>query len=197
MFKLVSYYNKDLSLIYEEKSKFRAAWVDHVVYTRDGILGIMNRTGEVVAVSSRLLKNQDDIGNLFRPYYSQSDVDNLVILLKEHIAIAATIAEAAFIGESTSDLEVQWRANGEEIVNQFIAMNSYWAQSPLLSMWDEHLTLTLDEIKFRVEKNWTSDILTFDRIINHIYQLSDLLVNGIVVQSPLKFCRIDSEPKNG
>lgn len=184
-------------MVYEQRIKFMKAWADHVVYTRDVIIAILSSSTEVNDASARLLTNQDDIGDLFRPYYPSEDVNQLVTLLKEHITVAATIVQFAATGQITTGLETQWRTNGNNIVNQLIAINPLLEKSALRTMWQDHLTLTLEEVKFRINKNWTSDILTFDKILSHMYRLSDLLADSIAEQHPLKFCTITSEPTHG
>lgn len=145
--------------------------------------------GEDLAASvDRLTKNQDDIGNLLRPFYPSDKVDAIVMLLKDHINQAAAIVTAAKTGQDTALLVQQWRANCDAILQALIELNPEWAQTNLASLWNQHLNLTLDEVDFRQSKNWTSDMLNFDRILGNIEEIADILADGIIKQFPLKFC---------
>src|SRR5678810_1217360 len=64
-------------------------WEDHIVWTRNVILNIMDDLPGTDQAVARLLSNQDDIGNAVKPFYGEAGGKELTRLLKEHITTAA------------------------------------------------------------------------------------------------------------
>ncbi|HEY6757058.1 MAG TPA: hypothetical protein VI037_06675 [Nitrososphaera sp.] len=52
--------------------------------------------------AERLLKNQEDIGNAIKPFYTEQAGNQLTSQLKDHITIAVNLREAAKAGNSTA-----------------------------------------------------------------------------------------------
>lgn len=192
MFKVTTYYIPDINCIQQYTSDSTKVWADHVFYTRNYLISVLSNIEDVGEISSRLLQNQEDIGNLLRPYYDSATVDHLVELLKSHVTILVDIIAASLAQQPTEELVTNWRTNCEQIVKQLEEMNSYWEQSPLESLWSMHLTLTLNEVQYRLIKNWSSDIMNFDKITENIYAISDCIVKGVVMQNKIKFCTLSN-----
>lgn len=188
MYKVTTYYDIQPDKIYRYKALSIRYWYDHVIYTRNAIISLMANGDDINDVATRLIKNQDDIGKLFRDFYPSDKVDNLVFLLKEHIEQASAIIKAIMEDQDISDLVTQWENNCQMILDQLIEFNPYLKQSNLSTLWNEHLALTINEIKFRQNKNWSSDMLNFDKILDNISEISTILANGVVDQFPLYFC---------
>ena len=79
----------------ELRSAMHKLWEDHVVWTRNVILNIIDGLPGTEQAVARLLKNQDDIGNAIKPFYGNAAGEQLTRLLKEHITIAADLLTAA------------------------------------------------------------------------------------------------------
>jgi len=69
----------------------RRLWADHVIWTRDYVVAAIAGTEDADAIATRLLKNQDDIGNAIVPIYGQDAGAELTRLLREHITIAVDL----------------------------------------------------------------------------------------------------------
>src|SRR5438309_1072643 len=69
----------------ELRTAMRKLWEDHITYTRNAIISLLGSLPDVDAVSARLMKNQEDIGNAVKPYYGNDAGTKLTGLLKEHI----------------------------------------------------------------------------------------------------------------
>lgn len=83
------------------KLALRDLWVDHIVYTRNYIIGFAAGLPDTNIVAQRLLKNQEDIGNVIKPFYSNEAGNKLTSLLKGHILDAGEILKAAKAGNTT------------------------------------------------------------------------------------------------
>jgi len=82
------------------ENEFRKLWMDHVLWTSNYITSATTAGSEdQKQVLARLLKNQEDIGNVVKPIYGEKAGNKLTDLLKEHIVIAGKIVDAAKTGK--------------------------------------------------------------------------------------------------
>ena len=77
-------------------------WEDHIVWTRNVILNIMDDLPGTEQAVNRLLSNQDDIGNAVKPFYGEAGGKELTRLLREHITTAADLLKAAKTGNNSA-----------------------------------------------------------------------------------------------
>src|SRR5205814_384537 len=79
----------------ELKTAMRKLWEDHITWTRNVILCIVDSLPGTDQAVKRLLQNQVDIGNAIKPYYGADAGKKLTDLLTPHITIAAEVVKAA------------------------------------------------------------------------------------------------------
>jgi hypothetical protein len=70
-------------------------WEDHITNKRNVIISALAGLPDQQAVTERLLRNQDDIGNAVKPFCGDAGGAQLTQLLRTHIARAAEIITAA------------------------------------------------------------------------------------------------------
>lgn len=75
--------------------RMRELWTDHITYTRSFIVSASAGLADTSEVSQRLLRNQDEIGDTFKPYYGDETGTQLASLLRSHIQHAAKALAAA------------------------------------------------------------------------------------------------------
>jgi hypothetical protein len=166
----------------------RKLWADHVIWTRDYIIAATTAHPSAQAVSTRLLKNQEDIGNAIVPYYGSAAGAKLTDLLKQHILIAVDLVTAAKAGDNAkqADADRRWHDNAADIATFLSGANPNWPRQTLLDMLNEHLTLTTQEAVARLQQRWGDDVTTFDRIFAQAMMMADALSDGIAKQFPTK-----------
>ena len=171
------------------REAMRKLWADHVVYTRNYIVAAVANDPGASAVAARLLRNQDDIGNAIAPYYGGAAGTRLTSLLKDHINIAVELVSAAKAGDNAkvTDADRRWHQNAGDIATFLSGANPNWPRETLRMMLDEHLRLTTEEAKARIEKRWTDDVATFDKIFDQAMHMADALSAGIIKQFPNRF----------
>jgi hypothetical protein len=171
------------------KTGMRKLWSDHVVWTRNYIIAAVAGDPSTSAVATRLLRNQEDIGNAIVPYYGSDAGAKLTGLLKDHINIAVDLVGAAKAGDNAkkTDADRRWHANAADIATFLSGANPNWSRDALLSMLNEHLALTTEEATARLQKRWSDDVMTFDKIYDQAMHMADALSNGIIKQYPAKF----------
>jgi hypothetical protein len=171
------------------RQDMRKLWTDHTVWTRDYIIASVDGKPDAQAAATRLLKNQDDIGNAVAAYYGKDAGDKLTALLKQHINIAVDLINAAKVNDQVkfNDANAKWKANGQEIADFLASANPNWPQATMRDMMAKHLATTTDEVTARLNKKYDDDVRAYDAVYDHILMMSDALSDGIIKQFPDKF----------
>jgi len=164
-------------------------WEDHIVWTRNVILNIMDDLPGTVQAVSRLLQNQDDIGNAVKPFYGDAGGKELTRLLREHITVAADLLKAAKAGNNSAfdASNKKWIANADEISGFLSKANPNWKLEDMKKMMHDHLTLTTEEAVARLKKDYVADVKAYDKVHDEILLMADMLTDGIIKQFPAKF----------
>jgi hypothetical protein len=164
-------------------------WEDHIVWTRNVILNIMDDLPGTEQAVNRLLSNQDDIGNAVKPFYGDAGGKELTRLLKEHITTAADLLKAAKTGNNSAfdAANKKWSANADEISGFLNKANPNWKLNDMKKMMHDHLTLTTDEAVARLKKDYAADVKAYDKVHDEILMMADMLTDGIIKQFPGKF----------
>ena len=164
-------------------------WEDHIVWTRNVILNIMDDLPGTEQAVNRLLSNQDDIGNAVKPFYGDAGGKELTRLLREHITTAADLLKAAKTGNNSAfdAANKKWSANADEISDFLSKANPNWKLNDMKKMMHDHLTLTTDEAVARLKKDYAADVKAYDKVHDEILMMADMLTDGIIKQFPGKF----------
>ncbi len=168
----------------------RKLWEDHVTWTRVYIISAVDGLNDTSAAATRLLKNQDDIGNAIKPYYGNDAGNQLTTLLKTHITTAVALIAAAKAGNTTAfeAANTSWYANANDIATFLSNANpNNWPKSVVLAMMYSHLNLTTIEVVKRLTHDYPGDVVAYDNVVNEILMMSDALSNGIIQQFPNQF----------
>lgn len=167
----------------------RRVWIDHMIWTRAYVVSALAGLKDQDKVLSRLLKNQEDIGNVIKPYYGEEAGNKLTALLKEHILIAGKVVDATKKNKQ-ADLKkynAEWYKNADDIAKFLSSANPNWTEQELKDLMNKHLELLTEMVQARVKKDWDADIAAFDRGEDHIITLADALTEGIIKQFPNQF----------
>jgi hypothetical protein len=171
------------------KVDMQKAWIDHTIWTRSYIVSAISNRYDQPYVLDRLLQNQQDIGNLIKPYYGEAAGNKLAGLLKEHILIAGKIVEAAKANkqDDVKKLETDWHRNADDIAKFLSDANPNWAFKELQDMLYAHLQLITEIVLSCLKGDWKADIAATDKNEVHMIHLANILTEGIVRQFPEKF----------
>jgi len=168
----------------------RKLWEDHVTWTRLYIVNALADLPSKGLTAQRLLQNQTDIGKAVASFYGEAAGEKLAGLLKEHILTAASLIEAAKLGDTAKKDEAskQWYVNADAIASFLSAANpESWPLAEMKSMMRDHLDLTTAQVVAGLTKNWAADIAAYDDVHGQILKMADMLSDGIVRQFPGKF----------
>lgn len=181
--------NQNISKSEQLRMAMHKLWEDHIVWTRNVILNIMDDLPGTDQAVNRLLQNQDDIGNAVKPFYGEAGGKELTRLLREHITIAADLLKAAKTGNNSAfdATNKKWFTNADEISNFLCKANPNWKLNDMKKMMNDHLTLTTEEAVARLKKDYVADVKAYDKVHVEILMMADMLTDGIIKQFPGKF----------
>jgi hypothetical protein len=174
----------------EFKNEFRRLWIDHVLWTSNYITSATTAGAEdQMQVLTRLLKNQEDIGNAIKPVYGEQAGNKLIDLRKEHIVIAGKIVDAAKNGKENlvNQLNKEWYRNADDIVAFLSGANPHLKKEDLKKSFYMHLELVTNDLTASLKKDWEARIVSIDEGVTHMILMSDTISSGVVKQFPEKF----------
>lgn len=173
------------------KTDMHKLWEDHIVWTRNVILCIVDDLPGTDQAVKRLLQNQVDIGNAIKPYYGEEAGKKLTSLLTPHITIAAEVVKAAKAGNTAAldEANKRWYANADEISEFLSKANPAWPLNDMKIMMHDHLKFTTEEAVQRIKKDYDADVIAYDKVHHEILKMSEMLSDGIVKQFPGKFTK--------
>lgn len=171
------------------KGDMQKVWINHTIWTRSYLVSALSSLYDEKDVLDRLLRNQQDIGNMIKPYYGEAAGNKLADLMREHILIAGKIVAAAKAGNQAEGkkLEKDWHGNADDIAEFLSAANPNWQFKVLQEMLYTHLQLITEIVLDRIKGDWKGDIAATDKNEIHMLHFADILTEGIVKQFPEKF----------
>nr|WP_233516812.1 glycosyltransferase [Paenibacillus curdlanolyticus] len=167
----------------------RRLWIDHAEWTKYYIISAIAGLEDQEQVLARLLRNQQDIGNAFKPYYGEAAGNKLATLLQEHILLAGKVLAAAKAGNQAelAAANKEWYRNADDIARFWSSINPNWPENQLKDILYKHLELITEIVGARLKKDWAADILATDKGEDHLIMLADVLSAGIMKQFPKAF----------
>jgi len=171
------------------KSDMDRGWIDHTIWTRSYIVSAISNRPDQQYVLNRLLRNQQDIGNVFKPYYGEAVGNKLAELLREHILIAGKIVAAAKAGNQSDvkKFDTDWHRNADDIAKFLSEANPNWTFKELQDMLYTHLELITEIVMSCLRGDWQADIDATDKNETHMLHFANILTEGIIKQFPEKF----------
>lgn len=169
------------------RSGMRKLWEDHITWTRVYIISAIADLPDQTAAATRLLKNQEDIGDAIKPFYGNAAGAKLTDLLKVHILTAVDIIAALKAGnnEEAQSAIKKWYENADEIAAFLHSANpQFWPLDKITKLMRDHLDHTTMEVLARLEKRWDDDVKAYDMIHDQILVMADFLSSGIIKQFP-------------
>ena len=164
-------------------------WTEQGLWMRAYLVATLAGTPDASEAANRLLRTPEDIGNAIAPFYGVETGQKLTDLLKAHIQIAFDLIEAAK-SDNQSKLETakkRWHENAVEFATLLNKANPNWRTQSLVDTWDRNLSMTIDEISARQQKNWKDDIIAADRNLDVMMTIGEGFATGIIQQFPAKF----------
>ncbi len=167
------------------KTDMRKLWEDHIMWTRNVIFCMVDNLPGADNAIKRLLINQEDIGDIFTPYYGEKAGNQLTELLYPHITIFPEVVKAAKNKNKIAldKANQRWYENADEISEFLCKLNPTWNLADMKLMMHNHLKLTTEEAMNRIKKDYVADVITYDNIHHEILNMADMFSDGISKQN--------------
>jgi hypothetical protein len=189
---IIVHYEEDPAAIQKFISDVRTLWNDHVSYTRNAIISIVDGLDDINSVMDRLNTNQDSIGQVLTSYYSEANALKLTNLLKDHIATVSDIIAYKKADKDTTELETKTVKNISAIADLLSSLDPVdWPKDAVLAALQVHLDETIVEIDARLKKDWPAEIAAYDKVVEGANAIADTMSQGIVDKFPEKFVKYD------
>ncbi len=169
----------------------RSLWGDHIFWVRNVILSTKLGDKKAVKVAEeQAVQNAKDIASAIVPYYGKEAGDKLFTLLAGHYGAIKDCMNAAFSNnEKAMDAgKDKMMKNADEIAAFLSSANpKNWPKDALVSALAAHGGYHMAQINEINAKNFSAEAKTWEAMQNQVYQIADVLADGIVKQFPQKF----------
>ncbi|MDP2638487.1 MAG: hypothetical protein Q8P26_05505 [Candidatus Levybacteria bacterium] len=171
------------------KLSMRKLWEDHITFTHFYVTSAINSLSDSDAILTRLMENQEDLGNAIKPYYGEEAGNKLASLLKDHIALAGEEVEAAMANDDVKFAQVdkEWYDNGNQIADFLSSANPNLSKDDARAMMKDHLDLLKQGIVDALAGRADATVVDYDKTHNQALQMADMISNAIIKQFPNKF----------
>lgn len=164
-------------------------WEQHVAWNRNVMLCIVDELPGTDQAAERLHQNKIEIGDAIKPYYGTAAGDQFTKLLYTHVTISAEVITLAKAGKNAELLEAneRWYANADSIAGFLAHVNPYWALDDSKLMIKEQLVLTTNQAVYRIQKNYSADVIAYDKAHADVLKIANIFAEGIAKQFPEQF----------
>ena len=165
----------------------RDLWSEHMQWTYATVTAFVSDSPGYDASVSRLLRNQQDIGNAIKPFYGKAAAKRLTALLTEHIELAVPVLVAAKGGDedALNAAVADWYANARRVGGFLAKANPAWKKTR--KMLKTHITQTIAYASDQLQGDYAKSIKDYDKAEHHMLMLADQLSAGIIEQFPGRF----------
>lgn len=164
--------------------RMNLAWEQYIMWTRMFLISIADNLKDLNATEKRLLQNPKDIADIFRRYYGNSFANRIENLLTEHLKIGKDLIVALKNNNQNlvKELSDKWYKNADDMSEAFSSVNPFYSKEKIRDMLYDHLELRTDEVTARLRKDYSADIVAFDKVQQEVLKMSQYFVEGIFKQ---------------
>jgi len=160
------------------KDDMRRLFSDHAVFTKFVITDIIDELENVEADTTRLLRNQDDVGTLLSPIIGITKARDLVQLLKLHIELVGTYVSAL----KNRDPDISSTTKSELFTNSDAIGDFLTALSPdklsiIKDMFRQNTQYVIDIADSQNKHQSDKVVRLFDTYYSHTRDISDLMAS--------------------
>lgn len=159
----------------------RSVWEQHVWWTRNLLISIIDSLSDKDIVEKRLLQNPSDIARIYGKFYGPAVEQKIAQLFTQHLQIGGQIMQAAKEGQSNkvATLEKQWKQNADAIADYLSFVVRKYDMETVRKMLYTHLDLTTSQVVNRLARNHVAEVQTFDQIEREALMMADYFAKGI------------------
>lgn len=173
------------------KMAVRDLWVDHIFWIRDVVFDHAKKDKKAEAQAEKMaVENAKQIAAVIEPFYGKEANEKLFNMLAGHYGAVKDYMMASFPSANTKAQKAasdKLTKNATEIADFLSGANPNLPKATLIAMLAAHGGHHMTQIGQIEKKDYAGEAKTWAMMKDHIYQLSDALVDGIAKQFPEKF----------
>lgn len=170
------------------RTQATAAWTTLGWRLRNLVESIWHDGGDIDTINDQISKDVKNISNGLTPFFTSRILGNFEIGLETLIADLTTEIRAIKSGKDTRDLETRTTAAIANLAEYLESLNpKYWPKAAVVDIFTNLKNLYLDQVKFKLKKDWPADVDALNKSIAVLNQFADIFSSGIIKEFPGKF----------
>jgi hypothetical protein len=170
------------------RSQATATWTTLGWRLRNLIESVWHDGGDIGTINDQIYKDIKNISNGLTPYFTSGILSNFETGLETLVADLANEIKAGKSGKDTRELESRTTAAIANLAEYLESINpKYWPKAAVVDIFTNLKNLYLDQVKFKLKKDWPSDIESLNKAISALTRFADIFSSGIIKEFPGKF----------
>lgn len=161
--------------------RMRMAWMDHVYLVNSFINSVAGAMPDQQEVASELIRNAEEIADLFARYYPQGEVQQLKQLLLDHVELTgALITETSAGNDARAESQKQrLLENATQIAQLMAGATPEYDERYLKEMLDMHIDLVGQLLSERMAGEYVSQMQTLRKAQRQAIAMADYFSDGL------------------
>lgn len=172
----------------EFREQMNALWQENSFWSRNLMLCMIDTLPGKDQAMWRLIKNQEEICELFKTYFGTEASVALTELfysdLNFQIEVISASATDSILAKQAKE---RWQNSAGIIAEYLHQLNPKWMLREMKLVLNQQVDLSYETIKQRIGRDFDLEVIAFDKMINNGNKISKLLSQGIIFQHPQKF----------
>lgn len=156
-------------------------WKDMSIWTRAYIYSAVAGIGSQEVVFERLYRISADFANTFQLIFGNEIAERYSNLLSNQVIILREIVNGQINGNvnGVNENTVRLYQNADERAAYLAQINPFWSQNEWRNLIRTYLGMTLDESTRILARDYSSEIMIFDRLLFEAGQIADYFSLGL------------------
>ena len=170
------------------RTQANSAWTTLGWRLRNLVESVWHDGGDIGAIGDQISKDIKNIRNGLTPFLSSGSLGNFEIGLETLVTDLANEIKAVKSGKDIRDLESKTTTAIANLAEYLESVNpKYWPKAAVVDIFTSLKNLYLDQVKFKLKRDWPADIDALNKSIAVLNQFADIFSSGIIKEFPNKF----------
>jgi len=178
-----SFANKEVGLILS----MRRLFTDCLNWQRMFAVETFTGAPDAAKAQTRLMSNQDDIGNTFKQYFDAYSADQVANIMKQFTQLQCDYAVAIRNNGDKGAIVNRMQDKSDELAGALSVANMNWMRNDLSVMLRKYCDLITKEMDLQSSGFGAVDAPTYDATFDESMEMADTFSSGIIKQFPAKF----------
>lgn len=161
--------------------RMRLAWLNHVYLLNSFINSVTGDMPDQQEVASALIRNAEEIADLFARYYPQNEVEQLQQLLLDHVELSGSFITESKAGNDARAESQKQRLyeNASQLASMLAGATPEFDERYLKDMFDMHIDLEAQALAERMAGEYERQFQTLRKAQRQAIAMADYFSNGL------------------